>query len=268
MMPDPTRSESEPPPAAEGLLERIADTALDDDYYVVRAGPHRRSHEFNTVLTGAVLAVFALLVAIAAIQTRTDRPATERERATLISDVDARKARLAGLQAATARLRSEVDELRASVVARDPVYEGLRVSAADAAATGPGIRVQVGSSDDLDAVTDSDLQSLVNGLWYSGAEAVSVNGKRIGSLSAIRWASGVIKVNFEPIEAPYEIVALGDRDSLKERFEQTAIGRMWEARKNTAGTRFDVAGSDELSVEPAPADRLKILHASAIEGDE
>ena len=77
-MTEPTR-----PDAAEGLLEQIADTALDDDYYVVRSGAAGQSREFNTVLTGVAFAVFALLVAIAAMQTRSDRPATERERDTL-----------------------------------------------------------------------------------------------------------------------------------------------------------------------------------------
>ncbi|MFI5428398.1 hypothetical protein [Aeromicrobium sp. UC242_57] len=83
-------SESDSTSRAEGLLEQIADTALDDDYYVVRSGP-QHTREFNTVLTGLALGVFALLVSIAAIQTRSDRPASERERETLISDVAARK---------------------------------------------------------------------------------------------------------------------------------------------------------------------------------
>ena len=66
---------------AVGLLEQIADTALDDDYYVVRAGQYSQSREFNTVLTGVVLAVFGVLVTMAVLQTRNDPPATPRERA-------------------------------------------------------------------------------------------------------------------------------------------------------------------------------------------
>ncbi len=33
-------AEQEAPTRAEGLLEQIAETALDDDYYVVRAGSY------------------------------------------------------------------------------------------------------------------------------------------------------------------------------------------------------------------------------------
>src|SRR5690606_25481699 len=49
-----------------GLLDQIADTALDGDYHVVRAD-RPQSREFNTVLTGAVIGLFALLVTLAVV---------------------------------------------------------------------------------------------------------------------------------------------------------------------------------------------------------
>lgn len=257
------------PDEARGLLDQIADTALDDDYYVVRAGTTGRSREFNTVLTGIVFAAFALLVAIAAIQTRTDRPATERERETLINDVDARKASLSRRELAADRLRDEVDELKSAVVVFDPAYEDLRLLTADKGAAGPGIRIELSPDESFaDGITDADLRSLVNALWYAGAEAVSINDKRIGTLSSIRTAAGVMKVNYDPIGPPYEIVALGDPESLDERFAQTAAGRDWEARGKRAQMRYDVTRSDDLRVGAAPKDRLRILHAKAIEGDQ
>lgn len=258
---------TESPDRAEGLLEQIADTALDDDYYVVRSGPYKQSREFNTVLTGAVLAVFALLVAIAALQTRSDRPATQQERSTLISDVAARRARLAEQQKTTARLRAQVADLKASVVGGDPAYQELRILASDSGVAGAGVTVRIDPAASGFEVTDRDLQVLVNGLWYAGAEAVAVNGKRIGSLTSIRVAGGVIKVNYQPIGAPYTIVALGDADTLDNRFSDTAVARAWEDRAKGGELRFDVARSDDLSVEAAPKGRLAIKHAEAIEGD-
>jgi uncharacterized protein YlxW (UPF0749 family) len=261
--------QQETPDRAEGLLEQIAETALDDDYYVVRSGPYRQSREFNTVLTGAVLAVFALLIAIAAMQTRSDRPASQRERETLISDVDARKDRLAAREQAVARLRDEVSDLRASAVGVDSAYEELRVVAADRAVTGPGVRVRISADEPGQAeIADRDLQVLVNGLWYAGAEAVAVNGKRIGSLTSIRFAAGVIKVNFQPIGPPYEIEAVGDAERLDERFAQSAVGQDWDARADDGDVTFDVTRSDDLSVDAAPKDRLDITHAKAIEEDD
>ncbi len=256
------------PRPAEGLLEKIAETALDDDYYVVRAGPHEQSRQFNTVLTGLVLAVFALLVAIAVIQTRSDRPATEQERTTLIDDVASRKASLAAREETAERLRTEVADLRSAVVRFDPRYEELRVVAADRAASGSGVTVRVGSDDGTGyAISDRDLQRLVNALWYAGAEAVSVNGKRIGSLSSIRVAGGIIKVNYQPVDAPFSIIALGDPDTLKDRFEQTSVGRIWDNLRDNGQVKYAITRSDELSVDSAPDGRLAIQHAKAIEED-
>jgi uncharacterized protein YlxW (UPF0749 family) len=261
-------AKSEQPEQVAGLLETIADTALDDDYYVVRAGPGEQSRQFNTVLTGVVLGVFALLVAIAAIQTRSDRPATERERATLISDVDSRKAQLARREATADRLRERVDELKASVVGFDAGYEELRLLASDRGASGPGIRIRTSSGPTASGViTDRDLQTLVNGLWYAGAEAIAINGKRIGPQTSIRSAGGVIKVNYEPIGEPFEILVLGDAAALEDRFGQTAVGRAWEQSRKSSGVRFDVARSDDLTVESAPKDRLTVKHAKAVKGD-
>ncbi|MRJ77382.1 DUF881 domain-containing protein [Aeromicrobium sp. SMF47] len=256
---------------AEGLLEQIADTALDDDYYVVRSGPGAQKRQFNTVLTGVVMAVFALLVAVAAIQTRSDRPATERERATLIDDVDARKETLADREATAVRLRAEVNALQGQVDSFDPAYQELRLVAADVGATGPGVTVRVtpNPNDDIDGqIRDQDLRVLVNGLWYAGAEAVSINGNRIGTLSAIRFAESVIKVNYRGIAPPYVVEAIGDEDTMAERFEENPAGRYWVKRQQDAGVGFDVSRSSELRVGVVPKPRLTIRHATAIKGEE
>ena len=72
------------------------------------------------------------------------------------------------------------------------------------AVTGPGIVITAaGSRDDAEAgrITDHDLQVLVNGLWYAGAEALSINDNRVGTLTSIRTAGDAITVNFRSISA-------------------------------------------------------------------
>lgn len=264
-------AESDTASQAEGLLEQIADTALDDDYYVVRSGPGDQRREFNTVLTGLVLGVFALLVAVAAIQTRSDRPATERERETLINDVDSRKSLLASREASAAQLRTQVQDLQSQVDSFDPAFQELRLLSSDVGAAGPGVTVRVSpsaSGDVLGQIRDRDLRILVNGLWYAGAEAVSVNGNRVGSLSAIRFAEGVIKVNYRGIAPPYVVEAIGDQDTLADRFEENPAGLYWAARQKDAGVAFTVAGSSDLTLGAVPDARLTIRHATAIKGEE
>lgn len=253
-----------------GLLEQIADTALDDDYYVVRAGRYSQSREFNTALTGVVLAMFALLVTMAVVQTRTDRPATERERESLIANVDARKKLLASREKSAASLRAAVDKLRGSTDQTDPSYELLRLKTGDRAARGPGITLTATptNSDDrrtTNQITDNDLQILVNGLWYAGAEAISVNGRRIGTMSAIRSAGAGITVNYDPIGPPYVIVALGNQDTLEARFNDNPSGQYWLGRVQALRVRSEVTSSDQLTVPAVTAQRLTPIHATAIE---
>lgn len=268
---------SDDPDRAIGLLEQIADTALDDDYYVVRAGRYapesgfpQPPREFNTVLTGAVLALFALLVTLAVVQTRSDRPATERERESLIANIDARKKLVASREKTAASLRAQVADLRSSADRTDPAYESLRLTAGDRPASGPGITMTVTttSSEDrrfIGRFTDNDLQILVNGLWYAGAEAIAVNGNRIGTMSAIRTAGDAITVNYKSIGPPYVIVAIGNDETLESRFNDNPSGRYWVGRVQALRARSEVASSSELSVPAVPARRLTPIHAQAIE---
>lgn len=43
-------------------------------------------------------------------------------------------------------------------------------------------------------VTDSDLQLLVSLLWQSGAEAIAINGNRLGVQTSIRTAGSTILI--------------------------------------------------------------------------
>lgn len=264
-------AEPEAPKRAEGLLEQIAETALDDDYYVVRAGDYSQSREFNTPLTAVVLGVFALLVMMAALQTRNDRPATELERSTLISDVAARKNLQANREATAERLRKEVADLSASADRLDPAYQNVRLETGDLGATGPGITVVVSPStlgNEDGVISDDDLRIMVNGLWYAGAEAVAINDQRVGTLTGIHTANGVINVNYNDIVPPYTVVALGASDSLLQRFEANPAGRYWASRQKEASVQFGVTPSSELSVPAVPKKRMTIRHAKAIKGKE
>ena len=58
-------------------------------------------------------------------------------------------------------------------------------------------------------ILDRDLQLVVNSLWVSGAEAISVGGVRIGPNVTIRQAGGGILVDNQPISSPYVILAVG-----------------------------------------------------------
>lgn len=63
-------------------------------------------------------------------------------------------------------------------------------------------------------VHDLDLIHIVNELKSVGAEAISINGQRIITTSAIECDGNVVMVNGEKISAPFEIKAIGLPESL------------------------------------------------------
>ena len=74
------------------------------------------------------------------------------------------------------------------------------------------------SSDEFskNVVHDADVLETVNELFNAGAEAVSVNGQRIISTSAITCSGNVVTVNNEKVAVPFVIKAIGSPENLYE----------------------------------------------------
>jgi uncharacterized protein YlxW (UPF0749 family) len=93
-----------------------------------------------------------------------------------------------------------------------------RVAAGLSALTGPGIVFQLedsqsevppdGNSADY-LVTARDIRTLVEELWLSGAEAISVNGERLTTGSEIVDIGGSVLVNQAYLTPPYQLSAIG-----------------------------------------------------------
>lgn len=80
---------------------------------------------------------------------------------------------------------------------------------------GEGIIVTLTDTEDM-AYDSDDLLELVNELRNAGAQAISINDKRIVNMSDIVTISTrYIRVNSENISSPYTIKAIGDKTYLK-----------------------------------------------------
>jgi uncharacterized protein YlxW (UPF0749 family) len=88
---------------------------------------------------------------------------------------------------------------------------------------GPGITVTLKDSRkpgeevgffEAGIVHDLDVLKVVNELWNSGAEAVSVNGKRVGPSTDFRCVGTTIMVDQQQIASPVKIEAIGDQNTL------------------------------------------------------
>jgi uncharacterized protein YlxW (UPF0749 family) len=150
--------------------------------------------------------------------------------------------------------RSRELAMRAGVApARGP---GVVVTLADSSAS----RSPTGDPNDL-IVHERDIQTVVNALWASGAEAVAVAGERLTSGSAVRCAGNTLLLHGTLRSPPYEISAIGDPASLEaEMLGQPGMGRMLAAVQAFGlGFSIEPATVDMPSSGPAPVLRAARL---------
>jgi uncharacterized protein YlxW (UPF0749 family) len=215
-----------------------------------------------------VLAVFGVLVATAAVQTSREADEVASSRASLVAQANERRAGLTERRATVRRLQARVAALQSRAL--DATAEGstlqsrvarLAVQAGTAATRGPGIAIRVDDAPRATAaeemVQSGDLQKLVNGLWLVGAEAVSINGQRITSLTAIRDAADAVTVNFASLSRPYTVLAVGNPKNMGARLLDTAGGQTWLALQSSFGLKFDVETKDSMVLPAARRPALR-----------
>ena len=132
------------------------------------------------------------------------------------------------------------------------------------AARGPGIQIVVDDAADASSVKQQvqapDLQKLVNGLWQVGAEAISINGQRLTSLSAIRDAGSAITVNYVSLRRPTPSRPSATRKPMGARVLDTAGGQSWLTLQSAFGLQFDVDTKDSMMLPAAKRVSLRTAH--------
>ncbi|GAA3814500.1 DUF881 domain-containing protein [Streptomyces phyllanthi] len=261
------------------LLNNVMDHSLDDGYAEAAArkqaegtsGMPKTVRAKLGLAAGLVLA--ALVVTLGAAQARVAAPAMAKEREELIDRIERETA-------AADELEGTVDELRDEVSARQ--REALREDGGSAHSDlvailagavevhGPGVQLVVddakeaGSGGDGDPretsgfsdtgrVRDRDMQRVVNGLWQSGAEAISINGQRLTALSAIRAAGEAILVDNKPLVPPYTVLAVGAGKKLSTRFQNSPDGLYLAALQENYGIRTAISVEGDVRVPAAPS---------------
>lgn len=260
------------------LLTNVMDHSLDDGY--AEAAARKKAADGGLPKTlraklglAAGLVLAALVVTVGAVQARVAAPVVAKEREELIDRIDQETE-------AADKLEDSVDELRDDVSARQ--REALKGSGGSAQAElvgilsgavkvhGPGVKLVVndakesgggGDGDpretsgfsDTGRVRDRDMQRVVNGLWESGAEAISINGQRLTALSAIRAAGDAILVDNKPLVPPYTVLAVGDGKRLSSRFQDSADGLYLHALQENFGIRTAISVEGDLRLPAAPS---------------
>ena len=209
-------------------------------------------------------------IAVAYVHTNRAAPTAAKVHNALVDRVRAAQASRAALETTAERLGDQVNQRRDAALSGSG---GLRAEldrdqllAGTTAATGPGLVVRLADPPAPSAtpqagrpgtvpieasalLTDRDVRSVVNQLWSSGAEAISVNDVRLTPTSAIRFAGQAVLVDFQPITSPYTIRAIGDPDVLVTRFADSEVA----SRYHTLAARGVAFSFDESTKLTLPA---------------
>jgi len=86
----------------------------------------------------------------------------------------------------------------------------------------------------------ADLRDLVNYLWASGAQAISINGERVIGSTSIDCVVNTILINNSKIVAPFVIRALGNASTLETKVKDKSTLKDIYDRVASEGIRFDV----------------------------
>jgi uncharacterized protein YlxW (UPF0749 family) len=221
----------------------------------------------------AVLTILGFLLVTSANSARADRRAAAPRKGQLIGLVEARRSQVGDLDAAVAKLRSQVntaerkasqaDELGAT---RTAAATRLAMEAGTVGLRGKGVRVRLADStkpgrspDDQTAgrIHDVDVQLVVNELFAAGAEAVAVNGNRVVATTAMRAAGDTLVVNFRPLRPPYRIEAIGADLTT---FSQSEIAQRFRRWSKLFGLSFSADRRNSVTL-PAFAGRVAIVSA-------
>ncbi len=202
--------------------------------------------------------VFGLLIAAQwkTPPTRVTDPAApyaslKETRESLYTDQSQLKQEIKSLQAGIEKVQNESEDTTLS----KSEISSLSISKSKAGLTklnGRGIIITLDDSKNITPSEDSivhagDLRDIVNLLWGSGAEAISINGQRVVINTAIDCIVNTIMVNDVRISTPFRIEAIGQQDTLFSRITNpTNLENLYQRR--ASGLVFNTEKNNDITV--------------------
>ncbi|MFJ8199756.1 DUF881 domain-containing protein [Streptomyces sp. NPDC096152] len=274
------------------LITNVMDHSLDDGYAEAAArkkaagesGMPKTLRARLGLAAGLVLA--ALVVTVGAAQARVAAPVVAKERQELVDRIDRETAAADDLEGTVDKLRDDVSARQRQALQKsggNARADLVGILAGATAVHGPGVKLVVNDAkeassggggnpretsgfSDTGRVRDRDMQRVVNGLWQSGAEAVSINGQRLTALSAVRAAGDAILVDNKPLVPPYTVLAVGDGDTLSTRFQNSPDGLYLHALQENYGIRTSISTEGDLRLPAAPSVIVRTAQPSTEKG--
>jgi uncharacterized protein YlxW (UPF0749 family) len=263
------------------LLEDLLTNTLDPGYRAA-ASKQRTRHRWEHPLVWLCCVAVGLLLTVAYQQTHRAAPAREVARQDLISRIHSLQSVGNRLDDNAKQLAGDVARLRDQQLANAGSQDlrDLEVASGTVAVTGPGMVVSLAEpkapdpsagnnrpgttpQTDVAVLHDTDIRTVVNQLWTAGAEAIAVNGIRLTTTSAIRFAGEAVLVDFQQINSPYTIEAIGPRDQLLTSFADSPIARQLKTKEAVYDITFKFNGKSDLRLESVTVSQPRYAQAGS-----
>ena len=230
-----------PDDASVDIDEDRSQATTDPSIQDVRSDSrHPRLARSATVI---VMALAGLMMTTAAINSRGHdlRPERDTDMATLVRSQASHNA---ALQKEAAGLRAQVEDL--SKANQTPGVTSSVISSASALAPSVGLEAVSGKAlrvtlddaplsenpDGVDAnmlvVHQQDIQMVVNTLWSGGAEAMTIQGQRVISTTAVKCVGNTVVLHGVAYAPPYVIEAIGDLNAMQKALDTSEAVRIYK----------------------------------------
>lgn len=270
----------------EPMLRKLLSDTVDPGYEEAaqRRAAARGTTDETSGWSGRFAFAFCLLLigalsTVVIAQVRSSAPQREELRQALIEDIAAQRAagdlladRLVEVRDEATRAREEL--LTATSKGQEALddLDRAETGAGLTAVRGPGLVVTLTDApppedggDNLGRILDRDIHSVVNELWAAGAEAIAIDGQRLGPTTSIRSAGQAILVDFRPVTNPYVIEAIGPVSMFNDLLESNA-GRTLASYVSAFGLGLDVVQSQQLDLPPGTGSSITLAQPAGLLG--
>lgn len=223
-----------------------------------------------------VMALAGLMMTTAAINSRGHdlRPERDTDMATLVRSQASHNA---ALQKEAAGLRAQVEDL--SKANQTPGVTSSVISSASALAPSVGLEAVSGKAlrvtlddpplsenpDGVDAnmlvVHQQDIQMVVNTLWSGGAEAMTIQGQRVISTTAVKCVGNTVVLHGVAYAPPYVIEAIGDLSAMQKALDTSEAVRIYKEYVSAYQLGWSVERAGQVTM-PAYTGAVAVSHAT------
>ena len=223
-----------------------------------------------------VMALAGLMMTTAATNSRGHdlRPERDTDMATLVRSQASHNA---ALQKEAAGLRAQVEDL--SKANQTPGVTSSVISSASALAPSVGLEAVSGKAlrvtlddaplsenpDGVDAnmlvVHQQDIQMVVNTLWSGGAGAMTIQGQRVISTTAVKCVGNTVVLHGVAYAPPYVIEAIGDLNAMQKALDTSEAVRIYKEYVSAYQLGWSVERAGQVTM-PAYTGAVAVSHAT------